>query len=298
MNTLNNFSNIIESGKSLAPLCTLGVGGTAEFFAAPDSLDDVRALIKAAKGYPVYVLGGGSNIIYPDNLIHGLFILTHNLNKITWHDDLSADIQSGCKLPVLVKSLRDRKLAGLEFAAGIPGSVGGAVSGNAGAGGHGVCELVESVWAVDSHGEFKIYDKKDFSFEYRKCSLSGENIIILSVKMKFRAATPDDEESYQKFLSLRKSQPLNFKSAGCTFKNPEGYSAGAGKLLDDCGCKNLRVGGAIVSDKHANFILNTGNASSSDVTDLIKICRDKVYGITGIKLEQEIKNAAPCFIAS
>ena len=114
--------------------------------------------------------------------------------------------------------------------------------------------------------------------------------------MKFRAARPEDEEIYQKFLSLRKNQPLNFRSAGCTFKNPEGYSAG--KLLDDCGCKNLRVGGAIVSDSHANFILNTGSASSSDIMDLIKICKDKVYGITGIMLEQEIRNAAPCFIAS
>ena len=295
MKTLNKL-NIIETGKSLAPLCTLGVGGTAEYFAAPVSLEDMQEVIKAAEGYPVYIIGGGSNIIYPDNIIHGLVISTQNLNKITWHDDLSADIQSGYKLPVLVKNLRERNLAGLEFAAGIPGSVGGAVSGNAGAGGHGVCELVESVLAIDSSGNFRTYNNKNFSFEYRKCSLSGENIIILSVKMKFRAAISEDEDLYQKFLSLRKSQPLNFKSAGCTFKNPEGNSAG--KLLDDCGCKNLRVGGAIVSDRHANFILNTGNAASSDVMDLIKICRDKVYEITGIELEQEIRNAVPCFIAS
>ena len=297
MNTLNNFNNLIETGKNLAPLCTLGVGGVAEFFAAPDSPEDMQALIKAAKGCPVYVLGGGSNIIYPDGIIHGLVISTHKLNNIIWNDDdLSADIEAGYKLPVLVKNLRDKKLAGLEFAAGIPGSLGGAVSGNAGAGGHGVCELVESVSAIDSSGNFRIYNNKNFSFEYRKCSLSCEKIIILSVKMKFRAASPEDEDIYQKFLSLRKSQPLNFKSAGCTFKNPEGHSAG--KLLDDCGCKNLRVGGAVVSDRHANFILNTGNASGSDITDLIKICQDKVYGITGITLEQEIKNAAPCFIAS
>ena len=295
MNTLNNL-NIIEKGRSLAPLCTLGVGGTAEFFAAPDSLEDVQKLIKLAEGCPVYVLGGGSNVIYPDKLIHGLIISTQNLNKITWHDDLSADIEAGYKLPVLVKNIREKNLAGLEFAAGIPGSLGGAVSGNAGAGGHGVCELIESVLAIDSSGNFRKYNNKDFSFEYRKCSLSCENIIILSVKMKFRAARPEDEEIYQKFLSLRKNQPLNFRSAGCTFKNPEGYSAG--KLLDDCGCKNLRVGGAIVSDSHANFILNTGSASSSDIMDLIKICKDKVYGITGIMLEQEIRNAAPCFIAS
>ncbi|MBQ6773428.1 MAG: UDP-N-acetylmuramate dehydrogenase [Synergistaceae bacterium] len=295
MDTLNKL-NIIEKGRNLASLCTLGVGGIAEFFAEPDSLEGVQELIKLAKGYPVYVLGGGSNVIYPDDLIHGLVISTRNINKITWHDDLSADIESGYKLPGLVKNIREKNLAGLEFAAGIPGSLGGAVSGNAGAGGHGVCELIESVLAIDSSGNFRKYNNKDFSFEYRKCSLSCENIIILSVKMKFRASRPEDEEIYQKFLSLRKNQPLNFKSAGCTFKNPEGYSAG--KLLDDCGCKNLRVGGAVVSDRHANFILNTGNASSFDIMDLIKICRDKVYGITGIMLEQEIKNAEPCFIAS
>ena len=280
----------------LSQLCTLGVGGVAESFAAPDSPEEVQQLIKAAKGSPVYVLGGGSNIIFPDGVIHGLVISTRNLSTITWHDDMSADIQAGYKLPVLVKTLRDKNLAGLEFAAGIPGSLGGAVSGNAGAGGHGVCELIESVLAIDSSGSFRVYNQKDFSFEYRKCSLACENIIILSVKMKFREAKPEeDENNYQKFLSLRKNQPLNFRSAGCTFKNPEGNSAG--KLLDDCGCKNLRVGGAVVSDRHANFILNTGNASSSDVTGLIKICSDKVFNNTGIRLEQEIKNASPCFFA-
>ncbi|MBQ4470615.1 MAG: UDP-N-acetylmuramate dehydrogenase [Synergistaceae bacterium] len=280
----------------LSQLCTLGVGGVAESFAAPDSPEEVQQLIKAAKGSPVYVLGGGSNIIFPDGVIHGLVISTRNLSTITWHDDMSADIQAGYKLPVLVKTLRDKNLAGLEFAAGIPGSLGGAVSGNAGAGGHGVCELIESVLAIDSSGSFRVYNQKDFSFEYRKCSLACENIIILSVKMKFREAKPEEDENiYQKFLSLRKNQPLNFRSAGCTFKNPEGNSAG--KLLDDCGCKNLRVGGAVVSDRHANFILNTGNASSSDVTGLIKICSDKVFNNTGIRLEQEIKNASPCFFA-
>lgn len=286
----------MNTNVDLSQLCTLGVGGKAEFFAAPDSLEGVQNLIKSAKGSPVYVLGGGSNIIFPDGLIRGLVLSTQNLNQITWHDDLSADIQAGCKLPVLVKALRDKNLGGLEFAAGIPGTLGGAVSGNAGAGGHGVCELVESILAVDSSGSFRVYNHEDFKFDYRSCSLAHESIIILSVKMKFRESRPDDEEIYQKFLSLRKNQPLNFRSAGCTFKNPEGSSAG--KLLDECGCKNLRVGGAVVSDRHANFILNTGNASSSDITDLIKICSDKVYDTTGIRLEQEIKNASPCLFAS
>ncbi|MBQ7733390.1 MAG: FAD-binding protein, partial [Synergistaceae bacterium] len=248
----NDMSMNIEKERSLSQLCTLRVGGVAESFAAPESPEEVQQLIKSAKGSPVYVLGGGSNIIFPDGVIHGLVISTQNLNALTWHDETSADIQAGCKLPGLVKTLRDKGLAGLEFAAGIPGTLGGAVSGNAGAGGHGVCELIESVLAIDSSGSFRVYNQRDFSFEYRKCSLACENIIILSVKMKFREAVPEDENIYQKFLSLRQNQPINFRSAGCTFKNPEGNSAG--KLLDDCGCKNLRVGGAVVSDRHANFI--------------------------------------------
>ena len=285
--------NIIEN-KNLRDLCTLGVGGNAKYFAAPESVSDLVKILLAAKNenLPVYVLGGGSNIIFPDKLINGLVIATGNLSAINWEENF-IDVQSGYKLPLLVKIFRDKNLGGLEFAAGIPGTLGGAIYGNAGTSGHGICELVESVMTLDSSGNLKNFSANDFSFEYRKCSLADEKIIIISAKIRLDNALNWNEDEYKKVLSSRKNQPLNFRSAGCTFKNPAGFSAG--KLLDDCGCKNLSVGGAVVSDKHANFILNTCNASYFDIVNLIEICRRKVLNLTGINLEQEIKIAAPCF---
>ncbi|MBQ7561118.1 MAG: UDP-N-acetylmuramate dehydrogenase [Synergistaceae bacterium] len=291
---LTSLQNINEN-KPLRDLCTLGVGGNAKYFAAPESVSEFVKILLASKNenLPVYVIGGGSNLIFPDSMIDGLVIATGNLSAINWSENF-IEIQSGYKLPLLVKNFRDKNLGGLEFAAGIPGTLGGAIYGNAGTSGHGICELVESVLTLDSTGNLKIFSADDFSFEYRKCSLADEKIIIISAKIRLDNALSWNEDEYQKVLSSRKNQPLNFRSAGCTFKNPAGFSAG--KLLDDCGCKNISVGGAVVSDKHANFILNINNASYSDIVNLIEICRRKVLTLTGINLEQEIKIAAPCFV--
>ena len=283
---------IITENEPLNRFSTLGTGGTAEFFAQPESISQLQELVTVTRNnIPVYVIGGGSNIIIPDGTIHGLTISTRKLDSITWIDDSSAEIESGCILSHLVKILREKNIGGLEFSAGIPGTIGGAVSGNAGAGGHGVCEFIECVKAVDSSGDLVTFRRGEFEYGYRRCSLSG--VITASVIMSFRDCPLWNEESYSGFMLKRKSQPLGFRSAGCTFKNPEGHSAG--KLLDECGCKGLRAGDAAVSEKHANFIINCGNASSSDVLRLAEICSEKVYDCTGIKLEPEIKTLTPCF---
>ncbi len=284
---------IITENKPLNQFSTLGTGGTAEFFAQPESLSRLQELIRSAKNIPVYVIGGGSNIVIPDGLIHGLIISTRSLNSITWTDGKTAEIESGFVLSQLVKILREKNIGGLEFSAGIPGTIGGAFSGNAGAGGRGVCEFVECVKAVDSSGNLVTFMRGEFDYGYRRCGLSG--VITASLTMSFRDCPSWNEESYSDFMSRRKSQPLNFRSAGCTFKNPEGDSAG--RLLDVCGCKGLRLGDAAVSEKHANFIVNCGHASSSDILGLAELCSKKVYECTGIKLEPEIKTLSPCFIA-
>ena len=248
------------------------------------------------ENFPVYVLGGGSNVLFPDGLIKGLVISTQNLNAIEWRTNLTADIDAGFKLPVLMKELRERKLAGLEFAAGIPGTLGGAIAGNAGTGGHGVCELLDQVITIEADGNIKMWNINDIAYSYRKCSLSGEKRLIVSARMTFRKATPKDAGVLESYLLRRGTQPHGLRNAGCTFKNPEGYSAG--KLLDEAGCKGLCAGDAIVSDVHANFILNRGHASSSDIMELIKLCSHRVYDSTGIRLEPEIKFLAwpdPCF---
>ena len=279
---------------SLAPLCTLGVGGEAEVFAAPSSIEDMKTLFALVmnEGCPVYILGGGSNVLFPDGLIPGIVISTQNLNAIEWRTPITADIDCGVRLSVIMRELRERGLGGFEFAAGIPGTLGGAIAGNAGTGGHGVCELVDYVCTVEPDGTIKTWTDREINYSYRKCSLSDENRVIVNARMTFRTAHPKDKDVLESYLLRRGSQPHGLRNAGCTFKNPEGNSAG--KLLDECGCKALRIGDAIVSDQHANFILNMGHATSSDILELVKICAQRVYDSTGIKLEPEIKILGPC----
>ena len=281
---------MIMENRPLSQLTTLGTGGTAEFFAQPETVSQLQEIVRLARNIPVYIIGGGSNIVIPDGKISGLTISLRKLDTLSWRGNFTAEIGAGFSLPGLVKTLRDMSVGGLEFAGGIPGTLGGAISGNAGAGGHGVCEYVDSVNAVDSRGNLIAYGRGDFAYGYRHCGISG--VIITSAVMSWDGSSWN-EDVYSSFMARRKSQPLNFRSAGCTFKNPEGYSAG--KLLDECGCKGLRVGGAVVSDVHANFILNIGNATSHDVTELAELCAKRVYDYTGIMLEPEIKTLSPCF---
>ena len=281
---------IIRENWPLSPLSTLGTGGKAEFFVQPETVQQLQEIVRCAENTPVYVLGGGSNVLIPDGVIHGLVISTRNLSSISWLDEYTAEIGAGFSLPVLVKTLRERNIGGLEFSAGIPGTLGGAITGNAGAGGHGVCEYVNAVNTVDAQGNLVAFGKDDFSYSYRRCTLSG--IIIASVVMSWNGGSWD-EAKYSGFIAKRKNQPVGMRSAGCTFKNPEGHSAG--KLLDECGCKGLRVGGAFVSEVHANFILNGGNAISSDIIELADLCAKRVCESTGITLEPEIKTLSPCF---
>ncbi|MBQ4431806.1 MAG: UDP-N-acetylmuramate dehydrogenase [Synergistaceae bacterium] len=287
----NTYSAKFTENVSLSPLTTLGAGGVAEVFASPSNAEELCGIIRSLKECPVYVIGGGSNILIPDGRIPGLVISSRKLTKIKWLNDYSAEIGAGYPLPLLVKNLRERNIGGLEFAVGIPGTLGGAVSGNAGAGGKGVCMFVDSVKAVDSSGDMITLKRGEFEYGYRKCDISGA--IITSVAMSFPVGASWNEDEASNFAAKRKSQPLDSRNAGCTFKNPEGHSAG--KLLDDCGCKGMFCGEAVVSDKHANFIINRGSASSSDIEELIELCAERVFERTGIRLEREIKPFMPCF---
>ena len=283
----------IKERQPLAPLCTLHVGGEAEVFVAADSVEYLRelfALINKEK-ISFYILGGGSNVLFPDGLIKGVVISTEKLKSIEWRTNITADIDAGFKIPLLMKELREKSLAGLEFMAGIPGTLGGALIGNAGAGGHGICELVDYVSTIEQDGSVKDWNFSDIDFGYRKCSLSNEKRIILNARMTFRNIKPKDKDVLENYLLRRGSQPHGLHNAGCTFKNPEGYSAG--KLLEEAGCKNLSFGDAVVSDVHANFILNKGSATADDIIKLIEICARRVFDNTGIKLEPEIKIYAP-----
>ena len=301
---LNNLNNL-ERDKDLSGLTSLGVGGKAEYYIEPESIDDFKAAFKLGleNKLKIYILGGGSNVIFPDDDIKALVISTKNkkFNKILFNDN-NVRVQAGCSLARLAAEAAKNNLSGLEFAVGIPGTVGGAIFGNAGAGGHGIAELVSELIIIDDKCELKKLSAEDFSYGYRNFEINNidkNKILILECVLKLHEAERElIDAEVKRYLSKRVNQPLG-RSAGCTFKNPEiknkninnnnENNLSAGKLLDDCGCKGLECGDAVVSENHANFILNRGRARSEDIINLIKICQERVFNRTGVMLEPEIK---------
>lgn len=282
-----------EEGKKLSSLTTLGVGGQAEFFIEPQTLDEVVAVFRARMqlGFPLHILAGGTNVVFADGEINGVVMSTRRLNSSRWLDRGEYSLweaEAGCLLSLMVHEAALEGLGGAEFALGIPGTIGGALAGNAGAGGKSVAELIDELVTVEQNGELRRWTQGQFEYAYRRFSLTTPGRFLARVRMRFvRASRAESERLSERFRQARAIQPHGTRSAGCTFKNPKDESAG--RLLDLCGCKGLRVGGARVSDAHANFILNEGHASGSDVLNLMQTCRDIVLKKTGIHLEPEIK---------
>ena len=286
-------------------MSTLGVGGNAEVFLEPSKTEDVSTIfrIRAARSFPLYILGGGTNVVFTDGLVKGVVLSTRRLKDFWWNaegEQATLDAECGYPLPLAVSESAKKGLTGAEFAQGIPGTIGGAVTGNAGAGGRSVGDLLVELTTVEGDGSVKKWKRGEFSYSYRYFSLTSYSALpsaasyavperlFISCKMKFqRAAFIEIERNVNAFRQVRARQPHGAKSAGCAFKNPGAESAG--RLLDICGCKGLRVGGAVVSESHANFLLNTGDATGTDIFELMESCRDIVFRRTGIRLEPEIK---------
>lgn len=277
----------------LNDMTTLGTGGPAEFLARPLTQKDLVAILAFCReeGVPFWLLGGGSNVLVPDEGLPGITIQTKGLNEIFWEetgDSVLVYSGSGTFLASLLGLSLRRGWSGLEFTAGIPGTLGGALAGNAGADGFSLGDLVRNVRVIQEGGIVidRPGDKIDFS--YRFSSLGLEKVAISGCSLVLRKSTPSKvAEEARRFLSYRKGQPRGVKTAGCIFKNPEGASAG--KLLDEAGCKGMESGGAVVSMKHANFIENRGSASTKDILSLIELCRTKVFQNSGVNLVKEIR---------
>jgi UDP-N-acetylmuramate dehydrogenase len=282
-----------EERKELAPLSSLGVGGCCELFIEPSDLEDVSLVFKtrAREKFPLFMLGGGSNVVFADGVIEGVLLSSRRLNRFRWNaadDRVTLEAEAGGLLSGVVADSVRKGLTGAEFATGIPGTVGGAVAGNAGADGHSIGDLLEEITTVESGGGIRTWKRGEFIHSYRHLSLSSPDRFFAACKASFRRAPQAEIEArVETFRRKRAAQPSGVRSAGCTFKNPPLDSAG--RLLDASGCKGLSVGGAAVSDVHANFIVNTGGAAGSDVFELIRLCRDIVFRKTGINLEPEIK---------
>ena len=286
----------MRRGLSLKALNTWNAGGDCELYSAPRAASDVRDVIREAKesGVPLYILGGGSNVLIDDGVLSVAVLHTVNLNELTITNDTQTDefiIRAGAG--VLVKRLLalalENNIGGLEFLTGIPGTLGGALWGSAGAAGESLAGAVESVETIDFDGNAETIRRDGLNWGYRRCPLDARRTLLAaSCVMRLRPSSRGEiTERVRRFAKLKKGQPLGRKTAGCVFKNPDGDSAG--RLLDACGCKGLRFGGAAVSESHANFIENMGDATARDIYRLCGMCRERVFERYGVRLEYEIR---------
>lgn len=254
----------IKKNVALAEYTTFKIGGPAKYFFAAKNKNEVIKAIEWAKNknLPFFILGGGSNLLVSDRGYNGLVIKT------------------GTSLSLYV-------LKGLDWAAGIPGTIEGAVYGNAGAFGKSMEDIVETVEAFDAKiKKIKVFENKDCKFEYRNSIFKkNKNLIIISVKIKLRKSNLNKIKGYLNYK--KENQPLNFPSAGSVFKNPKGFFAG--ELIEKCGLKGKKIGDVAISREHANFIINLGGGQAEDVLKLIKLIKQKVKNKFGIKLKEEIQ---------
>ena len=275
----------------MSELTTFRIGGPASFLAVPDSVDKLRNLIKYCLDNETdyYTVGKGSNILVSDSGIKGVVILTSALEGITYEGDGRITCFAGTPLIRLCSFALENSLSGLEFAYGIPGSAGGAVFMNAGAYGGEMKDVVVSVSHIDKYGNIGSFDKDRLGFGYRRSVYSGGDYVITGTTVILTHSDRNEiKAKMDDLLSRRKAkQPLDYPSAGSTFKRPEGYFAGA--LIEQCGLKGFCIGGAQVSEKHAGFVINKGGATAEDVLSLVDYVKETVYKNTGVELEPEIK---------
>ena len=283
-----------QYGVPLRSLCTFRVGGPAEVLVKPANAGEVSAVVRFAResGIPLTVIGRGSNILPPDEGVSGILMRigppTDALRAEERGRDFLVHAPAGLPLRALLRACVRNGWEGAEFSAGIPGFLGGSIAMNAGTPSGCIGDLVESVTWVDENGDFVETDKDRLRFEYRRLHLP-ERCVIVGAVLRVKKGSRDKvtEAVREKMRDRLKKQPLEFPSAGSVFKNPPGDSAG--RIIDAAGLKGRRVGGAGVSEKHANFIVNYGDATSGEIEELIRIVREKVFDETGIRLELEIK---------
>jgi UDP-N-acetylmuramate dehydrogenase len=275
----------------LAPLTTFRIGGPADLLVVPRSLAGLEETVRIAlgRGVPLLVIGGGSDLLIADRGFAGVALkIPAGLTEVRVEGErMHADAGRG--LPELMRRARRAGLRGLEFAGGIPGSLGGSLAVNAGAWGREMAEVAVTVRGVDARGERVEVDAGQIAWSYRRADFPAP-LVITAATLALEPDSPERiaarEEAWHG--ARRQSQPLGEPSAGCVFRNPHG-TTGAGGLIDAAGLKDERVGGARVSPIHANFIVNDGGATAADVTRLIERVRERVLATHGVELELEIK---------
>lgn len=270
-----------------ASLSTMKVGGRVKRLCRPANVDSFVKTLSAMEGDYV-VLGNGSNVFFSSSGYEGTVILTTALTDFT-PTEKGFICGAGTSLSAIALRAAERGLAGLEFAYGIPGTVGGAVYMNAGAYGGEIKDVLKSVTCTDSKGNITVLDCKDLELSYRHSILMEKPLYILRAEFAMEKGDPDEirAKMADNMARRKEKQPLEYPSCGSTFKRPTGYYAGA--LIEQCGLKGATVGGAQVSEKHAGFVINKGGATGDDVVALIDHVRQTVLKNTGVFLETEVK---------
>ena len=285
--------NKVAFDQPMARWTTFRVGGKADALCFVEDLLTLRKLLAHARetGTPFLVVGRGSKLLVGDQGIRGLALILGGELAVVERTAKAGDLLcagAGVRLSDLLGECRRRGLGGLEFLAGIPGSVGGAVIMNAGAWGKETADAVHEVEVMRASGELCKVKRADLRFSYRELYMPEGGVIVKATFQCAEATSREVEEKIRRYLELRKeSQPLEYASAGSVFKNPPGDFAG--RLIEAAGLKGFRIGGAMISGKHANFIVNTGGAKAGDVLDLMALAGKRVREQTGIELQPEIK---------
>ena len=289
MSSLADFSDITQHDRSLAEWTWLKVGGPAEYLVEPRSVDELAAVVRccAEPGVPCRVLGSGANLLVRDEGVSGvvLRLAEEAFGEITIEGTV-VNVGAGALLSHVISHRVRGGLVGLETLVGIPGTVGGALRGNAGGRSGDVGQNVQSVTVMTDSGEQFVRSEDELSFGYRHSSIN--ELVVIDVT--FALAEGDVDETLKRMRKLwimrKATQPMAHQSAGCIFKNPRGISAGS--LVEQAGLKGEKVGGAEVSDRHANFIVTSAEATAADVLELIERIRERVSEQCAVDLELEI----------
>ena len=293
---LNKLQDILEQEEILTqePMklhTTFKVGGPADVFVKPDSVEQIKQIMEAAREeqIPVYIMGNGSNLLVGDKGYRGVIIQVYkNMNQIRCEGN-EIKAQAGALLSTIARVALDQELGGFEFASGIPGTLGGAVTMNAGAYGGEMKQVLKSAVILTRDGEIKTLTVEDLKLGYRKSVIIAKDYIVLEAVLELVPAKKEEiqEKMNEYALARRTKQPLEYPSAGSTFKRPVGYFAG--KLIDDAGLRGFSYGGAQVSEKHCGFVINRGDATARDIVTLMKMVNEKVMEKFGVALEPEVK---------
>jgi UDP-N-acetylmuramate dehydrogenase len=281
MEFTKNMKLLLQKNRFLSEFSTFGIGGEIRYFVEVHTIEEMEEAFHLP--YPKLFIGKGSNCLFSDQGFNGLAI--HNkIDFLDWNEH-GVTVGSGYSFSLLGVQTARKGFAGLEFASGIPATVGGAVFMNAGANGWETCDVLKSVLYFD--GERKTLERSSLEFGYRNSPFQKMKGVILAATFTLKS-DPDARQTQLQIIDYRmKTQPLKEKSAGCIFRNPQGGSAGA--LIDRCGLKGMGVGGAKVSETHANFIVNSAQGTAADVKELIRLVQEKVFQQTGVYLEPEVR---------